>query len=117
MLPLPTEATTEAMNVSTDRRHPFHTYSDRKRFSQLGFTQQNIAADIDDVERDVDISNGKGSLRRLCLGYRQCFSVISIFWYNSLIRQHKQTYLSLNYSSSSAIIQTNSCLAWEVVQK
>ena len=78
MLPLPTEATTEAMNVSTDRRHPFHTYSDRKRFRQLGFTQQNIAADIDDVERDVDISNGKGSLRRLCLGYRQCFSVISI---------------------------------------
>ena len=28
MLPLPTEATIEAMNVSTDRRHPFHTYND-----------------------------------------------------------------------------------------
>ena len=26
MLPLPTEATTEAMNVCTDRRHLFHTY-------------------------------------------------------------------------------------------
>ena len=28
MLPLPTEATIQAMNVSTDRRHPFHTYKD-----------------------------------------------------------------------------------------
>ena len=35
MLPLPTEATIEAMNVSTDRRHPFHTYNDRNRFRQL----------------------------------------------------------------------------------
>ena len=26
MLPLPTEATAEAMNVCTDRRHLFHTY-------------------------------------------------------------------------------------------
>ena len=30
MLPLPTEATVEAANVSTDSRHPFHTYNDRK---------------------------------------------------------------------------------------
>ena len=35
MLTLPTEATIEAMNVSTDRRHPFHTYNDRNRFRQL----------------------------------------------------------------------------------
>ena len=63
MLPLPTEATIEAMNVSTDRRHPFYTYNDRNRFRQFGFTQQNIVVDIDDVERDMEISNGKGSLR------------------------------------------------------
>ena len=60
MLPLPTEATIEAMNVSTDRRHPFQTHNDRNRFRQFGFTQENI---IDDVERDMEISNGKGSLR------------------------------------------------------
>ena len=63
MLPLPTEATIEAMNVSTDRRHPFHTYNDRNRFSQFGFTEQNIVVDIDNVERDMEISNGKRSLR------------------------------------------------------
>ena len=49
------------------------------------------------MERDVEISNGKGSLRHWCLGYSQCFSVISRFWYNSLIQQHKQTYFSLSY--------------------
>ena len=42
MLPLPTEATIGAMNVSTDRCHPFHTYNDHNRFRQTGFTQQNI---------------------------------------------------------------------------
>ena len=63
MLPLPTEATIEALNVSTNRRHPFHTYNDRNRFRQFGFTQQNIVVDIDNVERDMEISNGKGSLR------------------------------------------------------
>ena len=63
MLPLPTEATIEAMNVSTDRRHPFHTYNDRNRLRQFGFTQRNIVVDIDDVERNMKISNGKGSLR------------------------------------------------------
>ena len=63
MLPLPTEATIEAMNVSTDRRHPFHIYNDRNRFRQFEFTQQNTVVDIDDAERDVEISNGKGSLR------------------------------------------------------
>ena len=83
MLPLPTEATTEAINVSTDRRHPFHTYNDRNRFRQFGFTQQNIVVEIDDGERDMEISNGKGSLRYWCLGCSQCFSVISIFWYCS----------------------------------
>ena len=114
MLPLPTEATTEAMNASTDQSHPFHTYKDCNRFRQFGFTQENI---IDDVERDMEISNGKGSLRHWSLCYSQCFSVIWIFWYDSLIQQHKQTYLSLSYFSSSAIIHTNSCLAWEVVQK
>ena len=35
MLPLPTEATIEAMNVSTDRRHPFQSYNDRNRFRQF----------------------------------------------------------------------------------
>ena len=63
MLPLPTEATIEAMNASTDRRHPFHIYNDRNRFRQSGFTQRNIVVDIDDVERNMEISNGKGSLR------------------------------------------------------
>ena len=83
MLLLPTEATIDPMNVSTDRRHPFHTYNDRNRFRQFGFTQRNIVVDIDDVERNMEISNGKGSLRHECLGYNQCFSVISIFWYCS----------------------------------
>ena len=63
MLPLPTEATIEAMNVSTDRRRPFHTYNDRNRFRQFGFTQQNIVVYLDDVERDMKNSSGKGSLR------------------------------------------------------
>ena len=63
MLPLPTEATIEAKNISKDRRHPFHTYNDRNRFRQFGFTQQNIVVDTDDVERDVEISNENGSLR------------------------------------------------------
>ena len=63
MLLLPTEATIDPMNVSMDRRHPFHTYNDRNRFRQFGFTQQNIVVDIDDVEKDMEISNGKGSLR------------------------------------------------------
>ena len=61
--PLPTEATIEAMNVYRDRRHSFYTDNDRNRFRQFGFTQQNIVVDIDDVERDMEISNGKGSLR------------------------------------------------------
>ena len=51
MLPLPTEVTIEAMNVSTDQR---------RRFKQFGFRQQNI---MDDVERDMEMLNGKGSLR------------------------------------------------------
>ena len=63
MLPLPTEATIEAMKVSTDLRHLFHTYNDRNRLSQSGFTQRNIVVDTDDVERHMEISNGKGSLR------------------------------------------------------
>ena len=63
MLPLPTEATTAAMNASTDQCHPFHTYNDCNQFRQFGFTQQNIIVDIDDMERDMEISNGKGSLR------------------------------------------------------
>ena len=67
------------MNISTDRRHPFHTYNDRNRFRQFGFTQQNIVVDTDDVLRDMKIWNGKGSLRYWCLGYSQCFSVISRF--------------------------------------
>ena len=44
MLPLSTEATIEAMNVFTDRRHPFHTFNDYSRFRQFGFTQRNIVA-------------------------------------------------------------------------
>ena len=81
MLPLPTGNV--SMDVSTDRRHPFHTYNDRNRFRQFGFTQENILVDIEDVERDMQTSNGKRSLRHWCLGYSQCFSVISIFWYCS----------------------------------
>ena len=63
MPPLPTEATIEAMNVSTDRRHPFHTNNDRSRFRQFGFTQRNIVVDMADVEKNMEISNGKVSLR------------------------------------------------------
>ena len=63
MLPLPTEATIEVMNICTDRRHPFHTYNDRNRFRQFGFAQRNIEVDLDDVKRNTEISNGKGSLR------------------------------------------------------
>ena len=63
MLPLLTEASIEAMNVSTDRRHPFHTYSDHNRCRQFEFTQQNFEVDMDDMERDTEILNGKGSLR------------------------------------------------------
>ena len=119
MLPLPTEATLEAMNVSTDRCHPFRTCNDHNRFRQFWFAQQNIVLNIDDVEKDTEISNGKGSLRHWRLCYNQCFSVILIFWWqdNSLILQHKQTYLFQSYFSSPAIIQTNSSLAWNVVQK
>ena len=72
----------------------------------LDLYNKNIVVDIDDLERDMAISNGKGSLRHWCLGYGQCFSVISISWYNSLIQQHKQAYLFLSYFWSSAIIQT-----------
>ena len=103
MLPLLTEATIEAMNVSTDRRHPFHTCNDRKWFRQFWFTHQNIVVDIDDMERDMEISSGKGSLRHWCLGYSQYLSVISTFWYISLILQYKQTYLFLSYFSSPVI--------------
>ena len=113
---LPTKATVEAPNVSTDRRHPFHTCNDHNRFRQFRFTQQKIVVDIDDVERDTEISNGKGSLRLWCLGYSQCFLVIPLFWYNSFLLQHKQTYLFLSYLSPPAIIQTNSSLAWVVLQ-
>ena len=63
MLPLPTEATIEAMNVSMDWRHPLHTYNDGSRFRQFGFTQQNIVVDIDDMESDMEALNGKGSWR------------------------------------------------------
>ena len=60
MLPLLTEATTDAMNVSMDQCHPFHTYNSHNWFRQFGFTQQNIIVDKDDMERDMEISNGGG---------------------------------------------------------
>ena len=62
MLPVPTEATIEAMKVYTYQRHSFHTFDDHNRFRHFGFTQQNIVVKIDDVE-DTEISNGKRSLR------------------------------------------------------
>ena len=63
MLPLLTEATFMAINISMDQCHPFHTYNDHNLFGQLGFTQQNSIVTVDNVERDTEISNGKGSLR------------------------------------------------------
>ena len=60
MLPLPTEATIETMNGSTDRRYPLHTYNDHSWFRQFEFTQQNVVVNLDDVERVMEISNGKG---------------------------------------------------------
>ena len=70
MLPLPTEATVEAMNISMDRRHPFHTCNGNySLFRQFGFTQQIIVVNTHDVERYMEISNGKGSLRHRRLWY------------------------------------------------
>ena len=63
MLLLPTKATIEAMNNSTVQGHPFHTHNNHNLLRQFGFTQQNIVLNIADVERDMEISNGKGSLR------------------------------------------------------
>ena len=110
MLPLLTEATTDAMNVSMDQCHPFHTYNSHNWFRQFGFTQQNIIVDKDDMERDMEISNGKGSLRHWCLGYSQCFSVISIFWYNSLILQYMQTCFWAIFRCLPLFRQTPVCL-------
>ena len=119
MLHLATESAAEAMNFFTDWHHPLHTYNNHNRFRQFGFTQQNIIVNTDDVERDIEISNGKGSWRHWCFCRSRCFSVISIFWWqvNFLILQYKQTYLFLSYFSPPATIQTNSTLAWEFVQK
>ena len=79
MLLLPTEVTAEVMNVSMDQHRPFHTYNDHNLFRQFGFTQQNIIVNTDGVERDMEISNGKGSLRHWRLCYNQRFLVILIF--------------------------------------
>ena len=57
MLPLPKEATIEAMNVSKDGRLLVHTYNDRNWFRQFGFTQQNIVVNTDG-KRNIEISNG-----------------------------------------------------------
>ena len=63
-MPSLTEATmVTAMNVSIDRPHPHHAYDDHNRFRQFGFIKQNIVVNIDDVERGMEITNGKGSLR------------------------------------------------------
>ena len=61
MLPLSTEATTEAMNISTDQHHPFHTYNNHNLFGQIGCTQQNTIVNTDNVERDME--KGMGSMR------------------------------------------------------
>ena len=60
MLPLPTDATTESMSISTDWRHPFHTCNNHNLFSQFGFTEQIIMVNTNDAERDMEILNGKG---------------------------------------------------------
>ena len=78
MLPLSTEATLEARNVPTDRRHAFNT-NDHNRFGQFEFTQLNIVVNTD--EREEEHGNfewKKESLRHLRLCYNQCFSVMSI---------------------------------------
>ena len=67
MLPLLTEATIEAMDISTDQCHPIHTYDDHNLFRQCGFTQQNIVVNTDNVKRDMEISNWKGSLKFVLL--------------------------------------------------
>ena len=41
MLPLQTEATIEAMNISTDRRHPGHTYNNHNLFRHLIHTTKH----------------------------------------------------------------------------
>ena len=60
MLLLLTESTVEFVNVSMDPHHPFHTYN-YNRLRHLGFTQQNFIVNIDDVERDIELLNGKES--------------------------------------------------------
>ena len=61
MLLLLTESTVEFVNVSMDPHHPFHTYNNHNRLRQVGFTQQNFIVNIDDVERDIELLNGKES--------------------------------------------------------
>ena len=80
MLSLPTETTIEATNTSTDWRHPFHTYDDL--FRQSGFTQ-DIVVNTDDVERNMEISNWKWSLRNWHHCDNQCFDLIHTSIYSN----------------------------------
>ena len=112
MLALPTEATTEAMNICTNRRQPFRAYNDHNRGREFGFIQQNIV---------VNRRRGEGHENhewqrvietltpRLQPVFLSDFDIL--MQANTLILQHKQTYLFLSYFSSLAIIQTNSSLA------
>ena len=107
MLPLPTEAAVEAMNVFTDRRHPFNTYNDRKRFSQFGFTHRSRHRRRGEKHRNLE---WKGVIETLTSRLQSVllsdFDILIA--YNSLILQHKQTYfvpeiffIACHYSNSS----------------
>ena len=107
MLPLPTEATIQAMNVFTDRRHPFHTYNGRNRFRQLFWihTTKHRSRHRRRGERH-GILEWRGVIETLMPRVQSVFlgDFDILIAYNSLIQQHKQIYLFLSYFSSPAII-------------
>ena len=111
MLPLPTEATIKVMNISIDRCNPSHIYNDYNLFRQFRFTQQSVAVNTDDEQRNMEISNGNGSLRRWRLCYYSNERLIPLYCSTSKLS------CFLAVFSSPGIIKTNFSLAREVVQK
>ena len=120
MLLLPTGATIEAMNVSTDRRHPFHTYNDRNRFRQLFWihTTKHRSRHRRRGERRGNLE-WKWVIETLMPWLQSMllsdFVILMAGWFHYTAAHANLLFLS--YFSLPAIIQTSSSLAWEVVQK
>ena len=114
MLSLPTDATVEAMNIPTDRRHSFHTYSDHSSFRQFAFTERNIVVNTDNVERDWKSRTGRGDWNDVDASVT--INVSRWFLYSNGSTS-KLNFFFLSYFSSPVIIQINSSLALKVVQK